>query len=79
MCETCKKCPPPPFKKNPLSQELPKNEIQARNQCLQILIGSSLLIILHDKELTLKRSVSVIGSADAAFCDRPQKSWLEHP
>lgn len=50
-----------------------KNEIQALNKCLKLLIGSSKSIILHDKKKALKRLVSVIGSADTAFCDRPQK------
>ncbi len=81
-----KKMPPSTPQIKILSQESPKrgippifkNEIQALNKFLKILIGVSLYIILHDKKMALKRSVSVIGSADTAFCDRPQKSWSEH-
>ncbi len=55
--------------KNPPSQESPKkaipsiskNEIQALDKCLKILIGVPLKIILHNKKKALKRLVSVIG------------------
>ncbi len=36
-------------------------------------MGVALQIILHDKKMALKISVSVIVSADTAFCDR--QSW----
>ncbi len=39
-------------------------------KCLKIKMGVALQIILHDKKMALKISVSVIGSADTAFCDR---------
>ncbi len=72
-----KKCPPPPLKlKNP-PHKSPKRGIHFKKfiQALYNYLKSDWIITIKNstyKKKALIRSVSVIGSTDTAFCDRPQ-------